>query len=244
MIYLILILLLIILFFNFECFTNNNLTILSENELKNVLLNDTIDNYYKSFSKLDLQVRGVNSINEYKNKIKNLYYKTNYSDYYNLLNATNKADSLFKKYNIIGFDGNKAANIKWKIGIINDPLYESGLPHTRNDTIIIPNKLLKDNRLMSVLLHEKIHVYQKLYPNDINKYLVNNNFIKSRKKTNNIRANPDIDNYIYKHNGIEMYCQYNNNPSSILDVKYYPKNDIKNEHPFEYMAYTIESELV
>jgi hypothetical protein len=40
-----------------------------------------------------------------------------------------------------------------------------------------------------------------------------------------------------------VYCEYNENPKSIFDVMYYPTNSVSNEHPLEYMAYTIESEL-
>jgi len=157
------------------------------------------------------------------------------------LYVINKINNIFKNYNIIGFDGNKASNIKWKIGIINNNIYEAGLPHTRNDVIIISKSTINSNRLINILLHEKIHIYQKLFPDDIQQYLIVNNFTKSRKKIENIRANPDIDEYIYTNkNGQEMMCIYNENPVSILDVTYIPDNDNNNEHPFEYMAYTIE----
>jgi len=238
-----LILIIIILFFSFECFNNDNFKLLSKDELQNILINNT-DNYYNRFSFLDLQVRNVHSIDEYKKKIKDVYYKCNNNEYNKILNAINNINNVFKKYNIIGFDGNKASNIQWKIGVINGTIYENGLPHTRGDVIIIPNNILNSYRLKNILLHEKIHVYQKLYPDDIQQYFNNNGFIKSRQKTENIRANPDIDEYIYKNkNNNEMMCVYNNNPSSILDVLYFPNNDIKNEHPLEYMAYTIELEL-
>jgi hypothetical protein len=57
--------------------------------------------------------------------------------------------------------------IKWKIGLVDGNLYESGLPHTRFDLIIIPLKLLNRifgmNQLINTLIHEKIHVYQIPY---------------------------------------------------------------------------------
>lgn len=238
-----LILIIIFLFCSFECFINNNLKLLSKNELENILINNN-DNYYDKFTELDLKVRNVNSIDEYKQKIKNVHYKCNYIEYNQILYAINIIDNILKNYNKIGFNGNKASNIKWKIGVINDNIYENGLPHTRHDVIIIPKNILNNNRLKTILLHEKIHVYQKIYPNDIQKYFINNGFIKSRKKTINVRANPDIDEYIYiNKNNEEMMCIYNKNPSSILDVSYLPSNNIINEHPLEYMAYTIQSEL-
>jgi hypothetical protein len=238
-----LILIVIILFCNFECFKNDDFKLLSKYELQNILMNNN-DNYYNRFTYLDLKVRNVNSIDEYKKKIKNIYYKCNSVEHSKILNAINKVNNILKKYNIIGFDGEKASNIQWKIGVINNNIYENGLPHTRGDVIIIPKNILNSYKLKNILLHEKIHVYQKLYSDDIQKYFINNGFIKSRYKTKNIRANPDIDEYIYKNNNNdEMMCIYNDNPSSILDVSYLPNNDITNEHPLEYMAYKIELEL-
>ena len=193
---------------------------------------------------MDLKVRNVESIDEYKNKIKNTCSNIDSVMFTKLLYSTNKINKILEKYNIIGFNGNKAANIKWKIGLINDSIYENGLPHTRNDVIIITKQVLNSYRLETTLIHEKIHVYQKLYPDDIKEYLNTNNFKISRPKTNNVRANPDIDEFIYKDsNGNEMYCEYNENPKSIFDVIYYPNNSVSNEHPLEYMAYNIESEL-
>jgi len=241
-----LIFIIIILFYNLECFktdVSNNIEILTKNELQNILINNN-DKYYNRFTELDLKVRNIKSIDEYKKKIINVCYDYNSNDYNEILYAINKVDKVLKKYNIIGFDGDKASKIKWKIGIIDSNIYENGLPHTRDDVIIIPKNILYNHKLKTVLLHEKIHVYQKIYPNDIQQYLINNNFTKSKIKTNNVRANPDIDEYIYKNiNGQEMMCIYNKNPSSILDVSYFPDNNIINEHPFEYMAYTIETKL-
>lgn len=232
-----------IIFYNFEFFNSDHLKLLSKNELENILINNS-DNYYDTFTELDLKVRDVKSIDEYKNKIKNIHYKSNNNEYNNILYIINKIDNIFKQYNIIGFDGNKASKIKWNIGIINSNIYEHGLPHTRNDVIIISNNILNNNKLEITLFHEKIHIYQKLYPNDIKNYFINNGFYISKKNTNLIRANPDTDNYIYKNkNNQEMMCVYNNNPTSILDVSYFPNNDIKNEHPLEYMAYMIQSEF-
>lgn len=244
MIYIIFILLLIlILCTSLEYFKNDNLKLLSKSELVQLLLNDT-DNYYKRFTKLDLKVRNINSVDEYKDKLINIYYNYDTSEYNKLLYSINKINNIFKNYNTVGFDGNKASTIIWKIGIINDNTYENGLPHTRGDVIIISKNLLNSYRLETILLHEKIHVYQKLYPDDIQEYFSHNNFTKSRLKTDNVRANPDIDEYIYKNSSKqEMLCLYNENANSVSDVVYYPNNKIENEHPLEYMAYTIEAEL-
>jgi hypothetical protein len=59
---------------------------------------------------------------------------------------------------------------------------------------------------------------------------------------NNKRANPDMDDKLYmdKDNNI-YYSQYNKNPKSIMDVRYFPINESSYEHPFEKMAYEISN---
>lgn len=240
---LIIIIIIIILFSSLEYFKNDNFKLLTKNELQNILTNN-VDNYYDRFTNLDLKVRNVNSSDEYIKQIIDDCYECNSLDYSKILIAINKVNNVLKEYKIIGFDGKKALNIIWKIGVINGTKYENGLPHTRGDVIIIPKNILNSYRLKNILLHEKIHVYQKIFPDDIKLYLDNNGFTFSREKTDNIRANPDIDTNIYKNKyGQEMMCIYNNYPKKILDVSYLPNNDMTNEHPLEYMAYTIESEL-
>ena len=56
------------------------------------------------------------------------------------------------------------------------------------------------------------------------------------------RANPDLDNWIYKDANNNIYkSYYNDMPSSIEDIKYYPVNNQRFEHPYEKMAIEIES---
>ena len=74
-------------------------------------------------------------------------------------------------------------------------------------------------------------------------FLVKNNFTKYKKRTNedNIRANPDLDNWIYQDLKGDIYeAIYNNNPSSIEDITYKPINNQSYEHPYEKMAIEIE----
>ncbi len=131
------------------------------------------------------------------------------------------------------------------MGFIDGNEYEYGLPHTRNNIIILPINILSSfNRLTKTLIHEKIHVYQKMYPDDINKYLDKNGYIKykNRNEFNNLRANPDLDNYIYMNSNKQiMKAEYIDNPYTINDVIIEPINDYKYEHPLEYMAYNIEN---
>jgi single-strand DNA-binding protein len=142
----------------------------------------------------------------------------------------------------------KLLEIPWKIGVINSSVYEQGLPHTRDDTIILPNnKINLSKEFMDTLLHEKLHIYQKTYPDDFNMYLKKNDYIKYKKyiDTNiKYRSNPDTDEWIYKKNGIIYVSEYiNDKPKTILDVKYNPKNSCIYEHPREKSVYDLLNKI-
>jgi hypothetical protein len=223
---------------------------MNKKELEDYLIKDA-DNYYENFSNIDFKVRNVNNLNDYHENIKKSCIDIDNNSIQILNKCINNANNKLIKYNVIGFDGNKCANITWKIGLVKDKLYEEGYPHTRHDLIIIPFYLLNSkSQLTSTLIHEKIHVYQKLYPEDISKYLANNGFTKYKLRNTminigiNTRSNPDMDEWIYKDkdNNI-MMAEYLENAKSIMDVKTIPINTSKYEHPFEYMAYDITNHI-
>jgi hypothetical protein len=222
---------------NFEDFYN--IKFLDKKELMDILLEDK-DNYYKTFSKTDLIVRKVNTIDEYKEKIKNSCLDISESNKTKLSKYINKANEKLRTFKITGFDGNKCADIPWIIGLTNND-YEKGFPHTRNNIIILSEYVLNNN-IVKTLIHEKVHIYQKTYPEDIKKYLDSNNFKKylNRNEINQpLRANPDLDNYTYKMGDSIMMSVYNKNASDITDITTYPIDNSKYEHPLEYMAYTL-----
>lgn len=230
--------------FIYENFLDNGNIYLTKTQLEKTLINNN-DKYYNTFNYNDYKVRNINNIEEYYNIIQ--YSCINISSKYSdiLDTAINIANSKIKNININGFNGIKSTNIQWIIGIFKDKYYENGLPHTRNLVIVLPEYILSDlSLLVKVLIHEKIHIYQKLYPEDIKIWLNDNNFIKYKIKedSDNSRANPDIDNYLYQnHKGEVLVSIYNDNPLTINDVTYHPINEYKYEHPYEYMAYTLEN---
>jgi hypothetical protein len=233
-----------LLYKNRESFMNIDIVFLNKNELYKLLIKNE-DLYYNTFTDNDLIVRNINNINDYYNLIK---YSVVDCDNKNKTKIQNCIYVIDKKFNDIKFnyfDGIKFNNIKWQFGFIKGKLYEGGLPHTRNDTIILPIEYINsvnNDVLIKLLIHEKIHVYQKLYPNDIKKYLITHNFTETNIIVKNKRANPDINNIIYKDiNNKLYYTQYNNNPKNISDVTYYPNNSIIYEHPYEQMAYNFEN---
>ena len=231
-----------------ENFSMNNIIFIDSEKLLNTLSNDN-DNYYKTFFTNDLMTRKIKNIEEYTDLIKLSTSNFTESEKNKIQKCISKIYPIFKKLKLDWFDGNKANKIQWKIGCVKNKLYEHGLPHTRGDLIIISSEdvnKFSDEKLMKTFIHEKVHVYQKLYPNDMEIYLNNNKFIKYklRDKNDNIRANPDLNNWIYKDNDNNIYqALYNKDPSSIEDIKYLPINNQSYEHPFEKMAIEIEDSI-
>ena len=122
---LIIIMLICIYFIIFDNFKNINSenNILNKQELINILIND-YDNYYKTFNSTDLKVRNCQSIEEYKDKIKNSPITISNNEKTIIINTLQKIKIIFNKYNNIGFNGKKANTMNFKIGIIDGKDYE------------------------------------------------------------------------------------------------------------------------
>ena len=100
---------------------------------------------------------------------------------------------------------------------------------------------------METLIHEKIHVYQKMYPDITNNIIKKLNFklVGKRKYSDMIRVNPDTDDNIYSYNNNIMKAQYTSiNPTSIADIKYNISQEQSYEHPYEWMAIDIAKKIV
>jgi hypothetical protein len=231
-----------------EYFDNQtNVYFLNKNELSNILIKDD-DDYYKTFFDYDLYARDIKSIDEYDVHIKDSVVNLTEQQKNKLIKCCNMVDEKLKNINFNGFDGVKASNIMWKIGAIKGKSYENGLPHTRKYIIVLPIEKInfKTTKQLCVLLcHEKVHVYQKKYKDDIKQYLKKNDIsiLKIREEKDMVRANPDLDNYIYKNNNNIIYsAKYNSRkPTSIVDIEYNNDGTQSSEHPFEKMAIDIEN---
>ncbi len=229
-------------------YTSQNIIFLNKNELASFLINDK-DNYYKSFKEKDFTVRKVSNIHEYKEKIQkstsdfSLYQKEK------ILFCVEKLNKTLINVKYPWFDGKKATQTSWKFGSINGTGYENGLPHTRSDVIILPQVALDNyssQELTKLILHEKIHVYQKMYPNDIENYIQHNNYYKFKKRSEIVdsRANPDLNEWTYNDSTNKTFVAiYNPNPKSISDVNFYPNYNNNEEHPFEKMAYEMSETI-
>ncbi len=219
-----------------------NITIFNKEKLISIL-NKNEDNFYQKLTPKDLIARGLNTIDDYSKKIEESCIDINCFEKALLIDSIEEANNKLRKYKTAGFDGEKCAQIKWAVGIINGNKYEYGIPHSRGNIIICPKYLFNDkNTLIKILIYLKIHLYQKIYPYDTKIFLDVNGFIKYKKRTlrDNYRANPNLDNWIYKNRKNLVYeAVYKEYPNNIIDIIIRPLDSYNYEHPFIFMADSI-----
>ena len=104
--------------------------------------------------------------------------------------------------------------------------YEEGLPHTREGVIVLNG--LYDTQ---TLVHERVHVYQKQFPNICSGACAG--YVQvSRPDTELYRSNPDTDSRLWMRDGIVCGKFYNSkSPKSIRDCSQ------RAQHPLEAQAY-------
>ena len=240
MLYLLFILITILFCFFYIVYSKEPLIIfLSKLKLIDYLKSNT-DRFYDRFNKIDLTVRNIKTIEDYYKIIEDSSDDID-NDYKVLLKkCIHRSNIFFLNIKEPFFDNIKCYNIPWKIGIIKGNQYEDGMPHTRNDIIILPKyKDDKEDFLTKLLIHEKIHIYQRFFPNLSELYIYNLGFRKYKKVTEDdkSRANPDINEWIYKDKAGQIYKSvFKINPKKIKDVQFFPINKSRYEHPFEKMA--------
>jgi hypothetical protein len=230
-------------------FDNQNLLFLHEKETLRVLTENR-DHYYDTFQEMDKKARKIKSIEEYTNRIQKSVSYFTYEEKERIKQCMESIYHYFEGVHYTWLDGAKLNRIPWKIGIFNGYDYENGLPHTREDVILLcRDRFAKysEGELARTLIHEKIHIYQKMYPEDTERFKKEYGYkrMNLRMLDKNIRANPDLDPYVYqdKDNKINA-CYYHPTADTIEDVYYSPQNTQKYEHPHEYMAIWIENNYV
>jgi hypothetical protein len=215
-------------------------------------INDIINNsiFFDRMTEYDLYARKINSIEEYKKHYTHNIVNFNYNNVKELEKYVKEIDNeniFIEKINL--------SDIKWKFIKINSKI-EEGFPHTLGDVIVLSDSFFNyTNELKKeVLIHEKIHVFQRLYPIETHNFIktkLNLNVIDNIKTFKLARNNPDIDGFMYtydnKHGFIQLYN--NDKPYGLKDSDTYVislkdkkiVNKINKyigqyEHPFEIMA--------
>lgn len=201
-----------------------------------------LDNYYDSFSALDLRARGVSSLNEYLRRIESVCLDGACDpDTESIIRrCVEKVDFEQKRRHWINMERLRA--LPWTIAVTkgNGSAYEYGLPHTRGDVIIIPESaVVESDDFVDTLMHEQLHVYQKMYPEDFQKYLDSEGFVRHcwRREIQNVAANPDADEWVYSKDGEVFVGQYTGGGANYKSVTFKPINHARYDCPQEYAVY-------
>lgn len=241
---------------------NSNIYYMSADETS-VFLKEDKDYYISGLSAYDLYARDTSSTIKYLADIQMLATSFTDKDIELLNNCTSIADDLLrniKSYNIndiayakfINFK--EIANIKWVFSKTESGgklSYESGLPHTRKNIIFLSDKVLinDEDELIKVLIHEKIHIYQRNNSDLFKSIIINMGYIEVTedmiandseliRQIKYRRSNPDINKKLYKNTATNkiLICFYKSDkPSSISDVS----GNYYDEHPYEKIAYEL-----
>lgn len=253
-IYAIIIIIVVLIIFyvinNNNKFTENyeRIRFLNKDETSQFFKSDP-DNYIKNLTPLDVKAQRSISKDDYQLKIIESADSFTPEEIQKLKMACTKADLALKKIKIPGFDGMKASNLSWNLALTRGKNYEDGLPHTRLDTIFLTDLVLKSSplQLAKTMLHEKVHVYERLFPEDIEVWLNYKGYKPFKKwdEIKNARSNPDINEWAYLDpNGKPMVVLYkSNNPKNIHEVNYPVGDEPASEHPYETLAYYLEKYL-
>lgn len=238
-----------------EKYENNNILFISPEETFQKIVDS---NYFNKFTKKDMEIRKCKDINN----CKEIYKKNiiNFTDKQKsiLINLISKVDNILKKYKAF-------YNIPWKFSLVNNNI-ENGFPHTHLDIIILSTIFFNkpSNMQLSTLIHEKIHIYQKLNKSKTEKFYNSYNFKKKYKNTSELRrTNPDLDDFVWEYNNISFYSEYKKNSTNLGDIeiklqnlnnnnnldKNFSIDDFKDnpniyEHPDELFAYFLTDKIV
>lgn len=212
------------------------------------ILNHDADHYYQSFNKTDLKLRKSKTLAEYLEKISDSASEGGEENKEKIIDCIGRIDEKLHSGTTMkeGVDIQKFLEMDWRIGFTGDTFYENGLPHTRSNVIILNNKDIEKKSitdLCRLLIHEKVHVYQKTYPTEFSKYLAENFEITEEKgKQKDIPANPDTDKFIYKRKstGEILQGRYREKPKHFRDIAF-TDDDHTKEHPNESVAYALEN---
>lgn len=189
--------------------------------------------YYMRMNATDLRVRGVSSGEEaYKRFINSVRQLNKTEDYV--------IQKLLKDPRM---DKPRFREMPFRIMVFDDLRIENGYPHTHGSTIFLPQPFfLKDiDSQVNILLHEKVHIYQRLNPFKVNKILLEEFGFKVVRyvcETSTRRSNPDINALSYSdgHSGDEISSDYCPNATDLSNIK------DSRDHPYEVMAYEIASD--
>ena len=229
--------------YQFESFmTEPSIIFMNPYEVQTFMSMDE-DRYVEQMSPADFHARKALNANDYIEKSRKDVLAFTINDKELLKQAILKANRFFLSYQddfILPYEMNR---IPWKLALTKG-YYENGLPHTRMDIIFLPQSLLNQSidSIVQTLIHEKVHLHQRIYKTRYQKILISKNYqiVGKRNHEYRIRTNPDVDEYIYYHPDhfimVENYSTLT--PKEIQDTEKIGL-DAKYEHPYEEIAYQV-----
>lgn len=231
---------------------NTHIAFLSASDTANFLMSDA-DTYSFNLSPLDLHARHAASYQEYQEASARAARSFTPAEVFLLTKAAKRADGIIRQIRLEGcpsFSDN-LLKIPWVLASTEGSTYEDGLPHTRLNiiflsTVSLSRLALDEKELVRTLIHEKIHIQQRLHPLETLALLKERGYVqwKERKGIPRIRANPDLDQWVYIDPATkkEMAAYYTSDtPSSISDITL---TSINYEHPYETIAYEVTSKVM
>ena len=202
------------------------------------------DGYVKNMSPTDLYARKVSSAEKYVHRARDSAIDFTPEQKLRFNEACANADAFFAKMGSCPLSVEKLVRIPWVLAMTEGETYENGLPHTRANIIFLSSYINEQpQQLVRTMMHEKIHIYQRMYPEEMTQLLEKMGFQrwKMRMGIPRIRANPDVDPWVYlnRDQSAPMMALYTSDqPVSISDVFL---EDAAFEHPYEFLAYEIAS---
>jgi hypothetical protein len=242
---------LVLLFIYIYYISTINYPIFLKKEVAQDFLKQDPDYYFRNLTDIELKSKGYNDI-ILKNNINNYIEDSiecigdwTHEEKKILERECIKADQFLNNFKMDHFPNKLVARIKWKLVKVIDSKYCGYKPHTRMDMIFIPDYLIKNSLLRRLLVHEKCHVFSRLYPDKMSEWNVANGF-KIYKKRNEYKlrlSNPDVDDWVYiDSKGRETIALHDTKTNTII----YPDgsdDSLHTEHPNETLAYLVADNI-
>lgn len=195
--------------------------------------------YLQSFSQHDYKIRKTLNQKHLLSNYKLYLQEPTPSQKDRITFFCKQADDLFYNHKYY-----KIAGLKWNIILFSE--LENNMPHTHGEYIFLPIKSIPSTRKQSprfieTLIHEKIHVYQRLYPDDVSNDAKSIGFTRNQLLQKDIylppdleslrRKNPDFDFlFLWKKRYISFYLLHlqstslNDGEFILFDTKDYRKH--------------------
>ena len=200
--------------------------------VQNFLMSDS-DGFIKNFSSLDLEARWAESREAYVKTAFSAIRAFTADEKTRLISLCSSADLEMRRL----FDETTIGWVREMRPILKMPWfickstsdYEGGLPHTRDRYIFLSSIPTRGAEAVALLIHEKVHVFQRFHERLVADFLKEFKYEKTTKTFADIRANPDTDGKIYRRDGRIVAWHYRAHPISITDGQVVQEKELKQE---------------